>query len=351
MMKNFLMVIVASAAVLFTSCSANDDVIENVQTSSSNAITFNAVNNKTQSTRANLIDDTNELKEANFKIWSYTNNDQEFMDGIFVNWDKTDNGWDYADGNTYYWPTAGTTLNFYAVAPASYANANRKEFTYTVSDEYAFANATQNVDVLFAKAENQSRSNNNGTVSLNFSHILSQIMFNAKTENAQMTATISSIKIHNAATSNTFNFEKGWGTATRNNNTLTVPVKNSAISSSATAITEDSPMLMLPQESTAWNVSGDTKTISGANAANQTYLEITCNVKQNGVDILGSKSEMATIYVPFNATWTAGHKYCYTLIFGGGYDENGDKNNNLTPIQFSVTEVENWTSSAHDIYC
>lgn len=346
-MKNSLMMMAAGAAVLFASCSANDDVVENIQTSSSNAIAFNAVNNNAQSTRASLINSTDELKQNNFKVYSYTNSDDTFMDGLTIKW-QDNKEWDYENGNTYYWPATGS-LDFYAVAPSSYTAASSKTITYNVSDEYGSESAAANVDVLFANAKGQTRTTNGGQVKLTFNHILSQVVFKAKTENSTMTATIGSIKIHNAATSNTYNFASGWGTATRKNNTLSVPVKTANVTSEVSSVTAENsteyPMLMLPQTSTAWSVSGNTKSIAQANSANQTYLEITCNVKQNNVDILGSSTEYATIYVPFNATWEAGYKYAYTLIFGGGYDTNGDKQNNLTPITFTVDKVTDWVNA------
>lgn len=346
-MKNYLMMMAASAAVLFASCSANDDVIENAQTSSSNAIAFNAVNNNAQSTRASLINNTDELQKKYFKVYAYTSSNETFMDGLNITW-KSSEGWDYENGNTYYWPAAGT-LDFHAVSPASYTTANNQAITYNVSDEYGSESTAENVDVLFATAAKQTRSTSNGQVKLTFNHILSQVVFKAKTENNTMTATIGSIKIHNAATSNTYNFNTGWAKATATNSTLTVPVKTANVTSDGVSVTAENgteyPMLMLPQTSKAWDVTGTTKSISAANSANQTYLEITCNVKQNGVDILGSSTQLATIYVPFNASWQAGYKYAYTLIFGGGYDSNGDKQSNLTPITFSVEKVSDWTEA------
>ena len=47
--------------------------------------------------------------------------------------------------------------------------------------------------------------------------------------------------------------------------------------------------------------------------------------------------------MPFGASWQPGNRYVYTLIFGGGYDENG--NPILTPINFEA-DVEGWTDAA-----
>ena len=46
-----------------------------------------------------------------------------------------------------------------------------------------------------------------------------------------------------------------------------------------------------------------------------------------------------TIYVPFGDTWVAGKRHIYTLIFGGGYTDQGEAV--LNPIQFDA-ETTDW---------
>ena len=46
-----------------------------------------------------------------------------------------------------------------------------------------------------------------------------------------------------------------------------------------------------------------------------------------------------TLYVPFGTSWEPGKRHIYTLIFGGGYDNQG--NLFLMPINFEAT-VEGW---------
>ena len=71
---------------------------------------------------------------------------------------------------------------------------------------------------------------------------------------------------------------------------------------------------------------------------------------QKGQYVIGTESSYQTIYVPFtnvDATattgWEPGKRYIYTLIFGGGYDKNG--NPILTPITFEPT-VEDWKDAS-----
>ena len=96
-------------------------------------------------------------------------------------------------------------------------------------------------------------------------------------------------------------------------------------------------MLFVPQVLRPW-VPSD-KNIAAANNAQLTYLEISCRIKQNDTYLFG-KDDFKTLYVPFSATWDPGKCYVYTLIFGGGYDDNGQPI--LTPINFDAN-VDNWT--------
>jgi hypothetical protein len=111
-----------------------------------------------------------------------------------------------------------------------------------------------------------------------------------------------------------------------------------------TNITTDTPMLNIPQTLTAWTVSGDSKTKEQADIALQCYLEIACKIRQSGAYLLGSASEYKTIYVPFGDTWEQGKRHIYTLIFGGGFDDQGEAV--LNPIQFDA-ETADWVDAAN----
>ena len=69
------------------------------------------------------------------------------------------------------------------------------------------------------------------------------------------------------------------------------------------------------------------------------YLSIECSIKQKGLYVFGSADELKTLYIPFGGDWEPGYRYIYTLIFGGGYDDQGKPI--LTPIQFE-SDVEVW---------
>ena len=87
------------------------------------------------------------------------------------------------------------------------------------------------------------------------------------------------------------------------------------------------------------NQRNNSKDKKDADANNESYLEISCKIKQAGVYVLGSDSKYGTLYVPFGTTWGMGKRHIYTLIFGGGYDDNGKPI--LKPINFEA-ETSDW---------
>ena len=76
------------------------------------------------------------------------------------------------------------------------------------------------------------------------------------------------------------------------------------------------------------------------------FLTIIANINIWFIGTLGSASEYKTIYVPFGDTWEQGKRYIYTLIFGGGYDEQGEAV--LNPIQFNAETTE-WVDANSNV--
>jgi len=365
-MKKSTVMLWAIFGALLMGCS--DEEIANVETSSRNAIGFNVLSNAAE-TRATPTTNTN-LKNTDFDVFAFTadgtafmgKNDTEFEhDGVKIVYK---NGkWDYDNASDLrYWPTEA--LDFYAFNPGTVsedmmvfysweATKDVQKISYTCMDEYG-AGTHANYDVMYAIAKGQTKATNNGVVKFNFKHILSQVVFKAKTQYANMRVDIRDIKIHNIRFSGVFTLPAAAdGTGSWSSPDLTFPhaftvVKDKSITvegnTTATDISTSSPMLNIPQELTAWTVSGASKTKKGADDAKQCYLEISCKIQQSGVYLLGSASEYKAIYVPFGDTWVAGKRHIYTLIFGGGYTDQGEAV--LNPIQFDA-ETTGWGEAAN----
>lgn len=367
-MKKSTVMLWAIFGALLMGCS--DEEIANVETSSRNAIGFNVLSNAAE-TRATPTTPSN-LTSTDFDVFAFTADGTAFMgkadteyghDGVNIVY--KDNKWDYKNANDLrYWPSEA--LDFYAFNPGTVsedmsafyrweASGTSQKISYTCIDEYG-AGTHANYDVMYAIAKGQTKATNNGVVKFKFKHILSQVVFKAKTQYANMRVDIRDIKIHNIRFSGVFTLPAAAdGTGSWSSPDLTFPhaftvVKDKSITvegnTTATDISTSSPMLNIPQELTAWTVSGASKTKKGADDAKQCYLEISCKIQQSGVYLLGSASEYKTIYVPFGDTWGAGKRHIYTLIFGGGYDDQGEAV--LNPIQFDA-ETTGWVDADKDV--
>ena len=363
-MKKSTVMLWAIFGALLMGCS--DEEIANVETSSRNAIGFNVLSNAAE-TRATPTTNTN-LKNTDFDVFAFTadgtafmgKNDTEFEhDGVKIVYK---NGkWDYDNASDLrYWPTEA--LDFYAFNPGTVsedmminymweATKETQKISYTCMDEYGSGTTHANYDVMYAMAKGQTKDSNNGVVKFNFKHILSQVVFKAKTEYENMQVNIKEIKIHNIKFSGVFTLpataeEMGSWSVNDVNAPKFGVVQNANIevngNATATDISTDTPMLNIPQTLTAWTVSAPNKSKLEADNAKQCYLEIACKIQQSGAYLLGSADNYGTIYVPFGATWEPGKRYIYTLIFGGGYNDQGEAV--LNPIRFDA-ETTGWVDA------
>ena len=365
-MKKSTVMLWAIFGALLMGCS--DEEIANVETSSRNAIGFNVLSNAAE-TRATPTTPSN-LTSTDFDVFAFTADGTAFMGKVDTDFEHDGvkivykNGkWDYDDANDLrYWPTEA--LDFYAFNPGTVsedmivfysweATKDVQKISYTCMDEYGSGTTHANYDVMYAMAKGQTKDMNNGIVKFNFKHILSQVVFKAKTQYDNMQVDIDMIKIHNFKFAGAFTLPAAAdGTGSWSSSDLAFPhaftvVKNANITvnsnTEATDITTNTPMLNIPQELTAWKVSETaTKSKLEADNAKQCYLEIACKIRQSGAYLLGSASEYETIYVPFGDTWEQGKRHIYTLIFGGGYDDQGEAV--LNPIRFDA-ETTGWVDA------
>ena len=369
-MKKSTVMLWAIFGALLMGCS--DEEIANVETSSRNAIGFNVLSNAAE-TRATPTTPSN-LTSTDFDVFAFTADGTAFMGKVDTDFEHDgvkivykDGKWDYDDANDLrYWPSEA--LDFYAFNPGTVsedmmafysweATKDVQKISYTCMDEYGSGTTHANYDVMYAMAKGQTKDMNNGIVKFNFKHILSQVVFKAKTQYDNMQVDIDVIKIHNFKFAGAFTLPAAAdGTGSWSSSDLAFPhaftvVKNANITvnsnTEATDITTNTPMLNIPQELTAWKVSETaTKSKLEADNAKQCYLEIACKIRQSGAYLLGSASEYKTIYVPFGDTWEQGKRHIYTLIFGGGYDDQGEAV--LNPIQFDA-ETTGWVNAAKDV--
>lgn len=369
-MKKVIFGTALASMALLSACSS-DNELANVGTTANNAIGFHVVGNKAE-TRATPITPDN-LTTTDFNVFAYKNNGGADGD-IFMGDNGHDHGlkgvtikhknnkWDYDNpADLHYWPKDGS-LNFYAVSPASIPEgvtlyswdipSGTKTISYNCFDEYGTSTGHSNPDVMYAIAKDYTQATKAGKVDLNFQHILSQVVFQAKTVNSDMEVDIKDIKIKNFRVGGTFTIPTD-GSPSQSNWALgdvwkltafTVIKKSDAdpikiTGTEATDISSKTPMLFVPQPLTEWNVEHN---ITEADAKGESYLIINCKIKQKNDYLHGSGTNYETLYVPFGTSWDPGKRYIYTLIFGGGYDKDG--NQILMPINFEAT-VDKWDNN------
>ena len=368
-MKKSTVMLWAIFGALLMGCS--DEEIANVETSSRNAIGFNVLSNAAE-TRATPTTPSN-LTSTDFDVFAFTADGTAFMGKVDTDFEHDgvkivykDGKWDYDDANDLrYWPSEA--LDFYAFNPGTVsedmmvfysweATKDVQKISYTCMDEYGSGTTHANYDVMYAMAKGQTKDMNNGIVKFNFKHILSQVVFKAKTQYDNMQVDIDMIKIHNFKFAGAFTLPAtAEETGSWSSSDLAFPhaftvVKNANITvnsnTAATDISTKTPMLNIPQTLTAWTVSAPNKSKLEADNAKQCYLEISCKIRQSGAYLLGSASEYKTIYVPFGDTWEQGKRHIYTLIFGGGYNDQGEAV--LNPIQFDA-ETTGWVDANSNV--
>lgn len=367
----------AAVATVFASCS-NEEELANVGKSESNAIRFAGISGLSD-TRTTPIG-THNLTSTNFDVMAFMSSDNAlFMGGKHVT-GVSDHGvkivyntsaWDYDDKDKVaYWPTSGD-VDFYAVSPAMTDDlfhhgfaydmtSAAKTISYTTVDEYNSPGT--NHDVMYAVTKGRNKENN-GTmpVQMNFKHILSQVVFKAKTTSSILEVDVKSVKINNFVHGGTFTLPAGEGEPAMSNWSLSPAAKgaytvklNAANVKTNNAVVNlsdmNSPMMLIPQKLTKWSTYSAGAAVSKLEADNakECYLEISMKLKQNDSYLIGSAAEYRTVYVPFdNATgWEPGKRYIYTLIFGGGYDDQGEPI--LSPITFDAATVD-WADDSADV--
>lgn len=365
---------VAAVATVFASCS-NEEELANVGKSESNAIRFAGISGLSD-TRATPINTAN-LTTTNFEVMAFMSADNALFMGGKHELGHSDQGvkivyktsaWDYADKDQQaYWPTAGD-VDFYAVSPAMMNDlipyfgydmtSAAKTITYTTFDEYGSSSSTiANQDVMYAVAKGRNKTNNGTTpVQMKFKHILSQVVFKAKTTSSILEVDVENVKINNFVHGGVFKLPEGdpkssdWtlspaaaGAYTVKLNAANVKTNNAVVDLSDMA----SPLMLIPQKLKKWSTysAGTAVSKDDANKKTECYLEIKMKLKQNDSYLIGSAAEYKTVYVPFdNGTgWEPGKRYIYTLIFGGGYDDAGEPI--LSPITFNAATMD-WVDAA-----
>lgn len=328
----------------------------------------------------------NQNPPSDFKVWAMYDN-ATYINGDQITYNENSSKWENASG-TRYWPDG--EVSFFAHVNAgdnfSWNSGSPKIENFSVGTDVA----TQQ-DLLYAvKTASKSK---DGQATLNFRHALSQIVFQAKNTNPNLYVEISGVSVCKLGDKNTFTYPSqntdnnivnhdgttssiiyndSWGTwneltgGTTSYSVEFTPVKvpgsKNATPVSLTNTNEsgkefsNQAMLLLPQETTAWDV--DEKTATSGNPENQegSYFLVKCRIFNVAGETFTDKDVLLwgnpdgtgkDAAIPVALTWEQGKKYIYTFVFGdgnGGYDPDPDDPEDpdkptpvLVPITFEVT--------------
>ena len=374
-----LAMLAAAAMGSLGSCSS-DELLDGTNTLPENAIAFNVTQQGALSrgTETNSGNFQNQIKD--FQVWAYFDKSatgtgvtpgglyvgDSHTVGTKVNGDSN-GAWSYDDvTKQQYWPATTAPLNFQAITPYAHSSFTI-ENTPDVADP-KLAHVTANVtvptavadqqDIMFAKADGQTRETNSQTVGLNFQHGMSQVVFNGKLASDKIEATVHGIEIHNLHNTGKVGYmgtnaelqAQTTGVAATTFAAGLVSDAKVTSSSQATVLSAaDGALFMLPQTVAKWTTTAKNPVpTSEADANHNSYLKVTCTVKDkaSGVVLVNN----GAIYIPLDVNWQQGKKYSYTLVFGQGeqgFKPDGSHDDNLLQIKYSV-DAENWNAAGNE---
>ena len=379
-MSCMAMLAAATMSGSFSSCSNDDLADANSNTLPENAIAFNVTQQGALSrgTETNSGNFQNRIQD--FQVWAYFDKaatgtgvtpgglyvGDSHTVGTKVNGDSN-GAWSYDDvTKQQYWPATTAPLNFQAITPYAHSSFTI-ENTPDVSDP-KLAHVTANVtvptavadqqDIMFAKADGQTRETNSQTVGLNFQHGMSQVVFSGKLASDKIEATVHGIEIHNLHNTGKVGYMgsnaelqasvSGDASTTFAAGLVDNPVVNS--SSQATVLSAaDGALFMLPQTVAKWTTTAKNPVpTSEADANHNSYLKVTCTIKDKASNVVLINN--GSIYIPLDVNWQQGKKYSYTLVFGQGeqgFKPDGSHDDNLLQIKYSVS-AENWNAAGNE---
>ena len=389
--KRFYSGCAAAAALLMgtvlTGCSS-DETIEGAESSIvPNAAIFYGVGVNGKLTRGGSLgasDVANSALLPNMQVFAYYHpnangfgvtpgNQYVGAGGSGITVTNTGGVWKEDAANTAYWPAETAPLNFQAIAPASDGSFT---VTNSVSDNLAHmvanvtvptANADQK-DILMANEDGVTQSTHGRSVQLDFKHVLSQVRFKVQTASKQLSGNIEAISLCNIKSTGSVGYHAADdvtdGVNAWKKVVLGTTVSDDAVASYAIGMGDgnfgtaqfgagnakdvtaaDGSLMMLPQTTVKWTTAdgpGNAVTVAAADAAKNTYIKISCKIKNGNTYLVGSDESFGEVYIPFAASWTMGKKYVYTINIGtgtGGFDVNGKPL--IQPISYSV-DVNEW---------
>lgn len=231
---------------------------------------------------------------------------------------------------SYYWPTDGSTLKFWAYYPSTGVTGATTSISATEQLIKNFSpkqKFEEQIDLVTATAQG-SKADEAGGVNLSFYHQLAQISIYARNMNSEYVYKVYGMRVVNALTDGTYNYsDDTWSFDAENekkdtySTMLSTPVE---LTSSSTELTSDNTAMIIPQTLVAWDpVNDPTNEEKGA------YLSIAVQINSKGGDrIFPAQDDYGWVAMPVSTILDDGYDHRYYLDFtsGAGYidPEYGD---------------------------
>lgn len=327
----------AACALILSSCSQNEELIDNTKLNQEE-INFAPYVNKTKASVTNL-DAMQKEAYPGFKVFAVQHAATEqtdysklpkFMDNLNVKFSNSL----WAHSGKYYWPETDA-LSFFAIAPD-----NKKVGTISQRDKIIVPieieeDVINQIDILAASALNKTAQNNTtGQVDFQFEHILSRIGIKARLkEGENLKFKLNEIKYAygNVAKSGYFEYANGTFVDAQ-------PTMHSTPQGLILKLTSDGRENII--ESTQPKYIHDLDSyfmIIPQDLSNSSFITLTINYQIAVAGDVWGKDRTVSVTIP-GMNYVMGSAYTHNLIFSGDTTGEGD----LLEVKFGVTDVQSW---------
>ena len=233
-----------------------------------------------------------------------------YMNGISYTRDNAAAPWATTDKGIYYWPSisSGKKVQFFAYPttdPTSYSLPSTGYPTIAFTVDGTPASQKDLVVAHAANVTSESSGVANGTLTLDFKHVLTRINFAFIPEDPLLTYTVTAISIADVkggAGKYSFNAGNGeWNLDTATSSSYNYTVKQS------TDKVESKDYYSLADTNASWMLFPQ--------KVNDKVISITYSTQQNKMEVF---SGTKTVTLPSNAEWTVGQNVLYILTLPAG---------------------------------
>lgn len=331
-MKKHLIILSAIALASFASCTKE---VVSTTDGLGNEIGFKAVAQKATKADGAIVTSTTFPEDNTFKVWgyydkeatstgaiAYDDNIAGFMTGVVIKYttnpaNPDTPAWRNSE-KSYYWPNTGA-IDFVAVAPSTITTSDDSKDGFKVNDYTIAATAadatamTRTTDLMFGHAAGMNRTTE---LPLTFTHALSQIAINIKT-NSDYKANdgaefyVNSVKIKNIDLSGDLTYTRSTDTGAWSDNTdlddvlVYSTTSQEATYSAGNGVLYTEALVMIPQTFRTYTEDSD-----GNATGTKAQFEISYTLKQANSD-----EQIGTVYVdvPMSKVGTADSSYVWAI--------------------------------------